>query len=173
MQIYVCLLYTSVYESASLFRVKKLVYDREENNLQKLVNTYASTVGFDSNIVMIINSNGKEVEFYLGTAGANNVDSARASAEALANNLIGNFPGSLSKYEDIALDNSPLESLLNNCTKDLYVSVSCVSGVGSPREKKDVANGNYIQGIEQMIDTMQGLSLIHIQMCIRDSFQSV
>ena len=145
-----------VYESASLFRVKKLVYDREENNLQKLVNTYASTVGFDSNIVMIINSNGKEVEFYLGTAGANNVDSARASAEALANNLIGNFPGSLSKYEDIALDNSPLESLLNNCTKDLYVSVSCVSGVGSPREKKDVANGNYIQGIEKMIDTMQG-----------------
>lgn len=145
-----------VYESASLFRVKKLVYNREENNLQKLVNTYASTVGFDSNIVMLINSDGKDVELYLGTTGAQNVDSARASAEALANNLIGNFPGSLSKYEDIALDNTPLESLLNNCTKDLYVSVSSVSGVGSPREKEDVANENYIQGIEKMIDTMQG-----------------
>lgn len=145
-----------VYESASLFRVKKLVYNREENNLQKLVNTYASTVGFDSNIVMLINSDGKDVELYLGTTGARNVDSARASAEALANNLIGNFPGSLSKYEDIALDNTPLESLLNNCTKDLYVSVSSVSGVGSPREKEDVANENYIQGIEKMIDTMQG-----------------
>lgn len=145
-----------VYEHASLFRVKKIVYDRDENNLQKLVNTYASTVGFNSSIVMIINSNGKEVELYLGTTGAFNVDSARASAEALANNLIGNFPGSLSKYEDIALDNDPLEALLNNCTKDLYTSVSSVSGVGSPREKEDVANENYIQGIEKMIDTMQG-----------------
>lgn len=93
-----------VYEHGSLFRVKKIVYDRDENNLQKLVNTYASTVGFNSSIVMIINSNGKKVELYLGTTGAINVDSARASAEALANNLIGNFPGSLSKYEDIALD---------------------------------------------------------------------
>ena len=67
-----------IYEQASLFRVKKIVYDRNENNLQKLVNTYASTAGFNSNIVMIINSNGKEVELYLGTTGANNIDSARA-----------------------------------------------------------------------------------------------
>lgn len=145
-----------VYEHAGLFRVKKIVYDRDENSLQKLVNTYASMVGFNSSIVMIINSNGKEVELYLGTMGAANVDSARASAEALANNLNGNFPGSLSQFENIALDNDSLESLLNNCTKDLYTSISSVSGVGSPREKEDVANENYIQGIEKMIDTMQG-----------------
>lgn len=145
-----------VYEHASLFRVKKIVYDRDENNLQKLVNTYASTVGFNSSIVMIINSNGKAIELYLGTMGAFNVDSARASAEALANNLMGNFPGSLERYENIALDNDMLEVLLNNCTKSLYTSVSSVSGVSSPREKEDVANENYIQGIEKMIDTMQG-----------------
>ena len=103
-----------VYEHASLFRVKKIVYDRDENNLQKLVNTYASTVGFNSSIAMIINSNGKDVELYLGTTGATNVDSARASAEALANNFIGNFPGSLGRFDDIALDNDQLEALLNN-----------------------------------------------------------
>ena len=147
-----------VYEHASLFRVKKIVYDRNENNLQKLINTYASAVGFNSNIVVIINSNGKEVELYLGTTGANNIDSARAGAEALCSSFIGNFPGSLSDFEDIVLDNQPLESLLNNCTKELYVSVSSVSGVGSPREKEDVANENYIQGIEKMIDTMQGMA---------------
>ncbi len=145
-----------LYEHASLFRVKKLVYDRNENNLQKLVNTYASTLGFHSSIVMIINSNGKEVELYLGTTGAKNIDSARAGAEALASNLIGNFPGSLSDFDEIALDNSPLEALMNSCTKDLYTSISSVSGVGAPREKDDVANENYIQGIEKMIDTMQG-----------------
>ena len=145
-----------IFEGASLFKVKKIVYDRNENNLQKLINTYASTVGFNSNIVMVFNSDGKEVELYLGTTGAQNIDSARASAEALANNFAGNFPGSLSRYDEIALDNQPLESLMNNCTKDLYVSVSSVSGVGSPREKEDVANESYIQGIEKMIDTMRG-----------------
>lgn len=145
-----------IYENASLFKVKKIVYDRNENNLQKLINTYASTVGFKSNIAMIINSNGKEAELYLGTTGAGNIDTARASAEALSSNFVGNFPGSLADFEDIVLDNQPLESLLNNCTKDLYFSVSSVSGVGSPREKEDVANENYIQGIEKMIDTMQG-----------------
>lgn len=145
-----------VYESASLFRVKKIVYDRNENNLQKLINTYASTVGFNGSIVMVINSNGKNVELYLGTTGANTIDAARASAKALANNLMGNFPGSLSAYEDIVLDNQPLEALMNDCTKNSYTNIVSVSGVGSSREKEDVANENYIQGIEKMIDTMQG-----------------
>ncbi|MCD8151279.1 MAG: DUF87 domain-containing protein [Clostridiales bacterium] len=144
-------------ESASLFRVKKIVYDRNENSLQKLINTYASVAGFNSNVVMIINSNGKEVELYLGTTGANDVSSARGSAKALCNNFVGNFPGSLGAYEDVALDSVPLGSLLNECTKDLYQSVSSVSGVGSPRVKEDVANENYIQGIEKLIDTMQGI----------------
>ena len=145
-----------IYEYASLFRIKKIVYTREESNLQKLVNTYASTAGFHSNIVMIIHSNGKEVELYLGTTGAKSVDSARASAEALSNNFIGNFPGSLSKFEDIVLDNYSLEGLMNSCNRDLYGNVSCVSGVGSPREKEDASNENFIQGMEKLIDTMQG-----------------
>ena len=148
---------TPLYEHASLFKVKKIVYDRDENSLQKLVNTYAASVGFHSSIVMILNSNGKDIELYLGTTGANEVSSARASAKALCHNFIGNFPGSLGDFASIALDNLPMESLMNQCTKDLFTSVSCVSGVGSPREKEDVANENYIQGLEKMIDTMGGI----------------
>lgn len=147
---------TPLYEYASLFQVKKIVYDKDENSLQKLVNTYSASVGFNSNIIMIINSDGKKIELYLGTAGAQNIDSARASAESLCNNFIGNFPGSLSKFDEIALDNRPLEILLSNCTKNLYTNIASVSGIGSPREKDDVENKNYIQGIEKMIDTMQG-----------------
>ena len=145
-----------IYEKASLFRVKKIVYDRNENNLQKLVNTYASAVGFNSDIVMIINSTGKEVELYLGTTGAKEITSARASANVLCNNFIGNFPGSLAEFDKIVLDNKPLESLLQQCTRDTYNSISCVSGVGSTREDNDIENDKYIQGIEKMIDTMQG-----------------
>ena len=147
----------AIYERASLFRIKKIVYDRDENNLQKLVNTYAATIGFDSSIVMVINSDGKEVELYMGTTGADEVSSARAASNALCNNLVGNFPGSLGNFDEIVLDNSQLETLLENCTKDLYGSVSVVSGVGSNRSESDVANESYVQGIEKMIDTMQGI----------------
>ena len=145
-----------LYEYASLFHVKKIVYDRDENSLQKLINTYSASVGFNSNIIMIINSDGRKIDLYLGAAGAHNVDSARAGAESLCNNLIGNFPGSLAKFDEIALDNRPLENLINSCTKDLYSNIAIVSGIGAPREKDDVENKNYIQGIEKMIDTMQG-----------------
>ena len=146
-----------VSQHTRLFRVKKIVYDRDENNLQKLINVYASMVGFDSNIVMIIDSDGREVKLYLGVTGALNTDSARISEEALYNNLKGNFPGSLGgKIDNDELENTELKSLVKNCTKDKYISVSCVSGVGSVREKDDVDNENFIQGIEKMIDTMQG-----------------
>lgn len=145
-----------LYEYASLFHVKKIVYDKDENSLQKLINTYSASVGFNSNIIMIINSDGRKIDLYLGAAGAHNVDSARAGAESLCNNLIGNFPGSLAKFDEIALDNRPLENLINSCTKDLYSNIAIVSGIGAPREKDDVENKNYIQGIEKMIDTMQG-----------------
>ena len=143
--------------TASLFRVKKLVYDRDENNLQKLVNAYSASVGFNSSIVMVINSNGKTIDLYLGTVGADNVDTARASAKALSNNLIGNFPGSLGDFEEIALNSNELEVLLDICTQSNYENISSVSGVGSPRTKDDpVDNKNFIQGIEKLMDTMQG-----------------
>lgn len=156
-------------EQASLFKVKKIVYNREENSLEKLINTYASAVGFSSDIVLIINSDGKETELYLGTSGADEITSARASANALCSNFIGNFPGSLENFDNIALDSRPLNSLMEGCTKDLYTSICSVSGVGAPREKEDVANENYIQGIEKLIDTMQGtpFSAIFIANCLQ------
>lgn len=141
-----------VTEHASLFRIKKIVYDRDENNLQKLINTYAASAGMNNSIVMIVNSDGKTVELYLGTTGANETSSARVSATALNNSFSGNFPGSVGEI----LDSDNVVSLLNNCTKPLYASVASVSGVGSVRADEDIRNEEFVQGIEKMIDAMQG-----------------
>ena len=48
------LIKSDVCKYASLFNIKRIVYDRDENTLQKLVNTYASSVGYGSGLVMII-----------------------------------------------------------------------------------------------------------------------
>lgn len=143
-------------DHASLFRVEKIVYDRNENSLQKLVNTYASTAGFGSDIIMVIHSSGREAELYLGTAGAGEITSARGSAEALRNSLAGNFPGSLRDDDELLLEGDALKILMDDCTGDRYTNISSVSGIGSPREKEDAANESYIQGMEKLIDTMQG-----------------
>lgn len=140
---------------ASLFQIKKIVYNKEENNLQKLINTYASMVGFGSNIVMILDSNAKEVSLYLGTTGGNSIDETRARAQALWKSFYGNFPGSLPADDNILLENDQLNALMAKCIQP-YTCVSSVSGVGSVREKDDVKNENFIQGIEKLIDTMQG-----------------
>lgn len=140
-------------ETASLFKVDKIVYDRNENNLQKLVNTYLSAIGFGSDLVMLINSDGDNVDLYLGTTGGANLPSSRANGKALRGNFIGNFPGSLE--EDDIVDNDELKDVVRASTKDEYISISSVSGVASLRENI-VDNEKYIQGIEKMIDTMQG-----------------
>ncbi len=148
----------SVFEQASLFKVQKIVYDIEENNLQKLVNTYASSVAYDGSIVMLINSTGYKVEIFLGTTGGKEVSSSRARTKALLNNFCGNFPGSLGNYDDVVLDNTEITTLIEKITSVDNKSISSVSGVGSSREENDIDNKKYIQGIEKLIDTMQGTS---------------
>ena len=89
------------------------------------------------------------------------VSSARGSAEVFCSSLIGNFPGSIGDCNKNMLDSDgdgfSLTKLMGECTQKSYDGVSCVSGVGSPREQEDIANENYIQGIEKLIDTMQGI----------------
>ncbi|MCM1167369.1 MAG: DUF87 domain-containing protein [Lachnospiraceae bacterium] len=147
---------SDVCKYASLFNVKRIVYDRDENTLQKLVNTYASAVGYGCGLAMIINSSNKETELYLGTIGADGISEARSSANALCQNFMGNFPGSLQAPENALLNNGPLEALLNKVTGYNYSGVSCVSGIGSMRTNEDVDNKNFCQGIEKFIDTMRG-----------------
>ena len=149
------LIKSDVCKYASLFNIKRIVYDRDENTLQKLVNTYASSVGYGSGLVMIINSERKETELYLGTIGANETSEARASAKALCRNFTGNFPGSLQDTENPLLDNGSLQALLNKITGYKYAGASCVSGVGSMRSDDDADNKSYCQGIEKFIDAMR------------------
>lgn len=142
-------------ESARVFKMDKLVYDPDENNIQKLVTTYASAAGFGSSLVMIIDSNGLKTDLYLGTCGAQRLTDVSARTKSLYKNFSGNFPGSLREYDSVLLDNEELADLLSRAVAD-DVTISCVSGVASERDENDSANAIDIQGIEKLIDTMQG-----------------
>ncbi|MBP3837040.1 MAG: DUF87 domain-containing protein, partial [Pyramidobacter sp.] len=142
-----------VRDSVSLFNITKLVYNKDENNLQKLINVYSSLVGMNSSLAMIVNSNGIKVDVYLGTVGASDIGTSRMNAEALLKTLQGNFPGTDVLNGDI-LRNDELKNVIAKNHKLEYIS--SVSGVGSMRTKNDVENVKFVQGLEKLLDTMQG-----------------
>ena len=143
-------------DQASFFRIGKLVYDSEENNLQKLTNIYSAIASIRANVGMILHSNGRSMEMYLGVCGETDRNRIRPNAEALYNYLIGNFQGSLEPYETVSLDNEDLTSLMSKCFSQGNMVISSVSGVASMRADKPEDNMNFNQGLEKLADAMRG-----------------
>ena len=138
--------------TCSLFKINKIVYDKNENILHKLLNTYSIATGINKNLVMIITSDGEDISVYLGTTGSKEISEARASSDILLNNFLGNFPGS----EGELLDNDKLINVIDLCTSPKNKYVSCFSGVASERSDNDVDNCKYVQGFEKLLDTLSG-----------------
>lgn len=141
--------------SACFFPIKRIVYDREENNLQKMANVYIGAATTKTNVVIILNHPevGKDIQIYFGVCDEDGRDSAEGKAQVLFNNLTGNFPGCQTEREDF-LTQKEANNLLENCI-DNYNSVSSVSGVASLREGSKQDNAAFFQGIEKLIDGME------------------
>ena len=141
-----------------MFRIDKIIYDADENNIQKLTNLYNMAYSQNLNLFMLLNSDGKEVELYLGICEEEKKSRLQLGIEALYNGFVGNFPGSLDKLERIQLEKSKCEEVIHRCLgiKEKK-AVSVVSGVASGRGEKISENNKFIQGIEKMIDSMKGV----------------
>ena len=138
-------------ENIRLFKINKIVYDKSENNIDKLSNVYSALGNVDASLIIIIDSDGKNNNMYLGTRLDNNgITSAK---QVIEKSFKGNFPGS----EIENLRNSQIESLIENIMKSEIrgseKSISCVSGIPS---LKDEDKDKFVQGIEKLIDAMKG-----------------
>lgn len=143
-----------------LLRIEKIIYDKSENNLQKLTNLYNMAYSQNHNILLIVNSDGKNVELLLGICDYESEGSdsrLKIGIESIYNGMLGNFPGSLDKMENVLLETQQNKEIVKKCL-DGKASVSIVSGVASLRDEKDVENDKFVQGIEKFIDSMQGIS---------------
>ena len=148
--------------SSCFFPVKKIVYDQEENNLQKLVNVYSSAYVANINIAMIIKSAVDGIEIYLGVCDepGEREEGAQPKAEVLYNSFIGNFPGSRSSFDDdiAVLDLDDTKKMMQRCFPDNYTEIAGISAVASLRSPKvgESRNENFFQGIEKVIEAMNG-----------------
>lgn len=133
-----------------LNKIEKIVYDAEENNLDKLMNIYNSVALCGGSIVNIICCDGDKVEYYIGVKSAN-INETATCQSALMGTFEGNFPGS----KMIRQEKSELSSCLNKVFKSSIGEqnrvISIVSGIPGLRNEE---SKEFVQGMEKLIDSM-------------------
>lgn len=137
-----------------LFKLNKLVLDSEEKILDKLANFYTTLGNMQTSVILILDSDGLKTDFYIGAKCLNAQDGSAAQAEEVIKRAFkGNFPGSeveiLRKRELIPI----FEKIINSNIRNNETAVSCVSGIPSLKNEDEE---NFVQGIEKLIDAMQG-----------------
>lgn len=143
--------------SVCFFPIRKIVYDREENNIEKLANVYACAAVAGVNVAMLIRAeSGKGVEIYLGTYDEQDrVNVTYPNTQLLYNSFVGNFPGSRAKSDSTILSDKDTAALINYAFPANFQAVAAVSGVASMRGRQDNSrNENFYRGIEKVIESM-------------------
>lgn len=137
-----------------LYRIENIVYSKDENNQDKLLNVYNALYSCNGSLILIIDSNGREVDFYLGTKSMEG--KVPACQAVLSKALKGNFPGTkLTSLKNPEIE-GVIENLFDTGFENVKKSVSAVSGISSFRSAKYSKNESFVQGIEKIVDAMRG-----------------
>lgn len=135
-----------------LNRVEKLVYNADENNLEKLMNVYNAVGLCGGSVINIIISDGKTVEYYIGTRSAD-VNGVATCQDTLVSAIGGNFPGSTISLKK----KSDMQTCMTRIFgEDDNKSITVVSGIPGYRNEENKENEKFVQGIERVIDSMSG-----------------
>lgn len=149
----------NIAECGKFYRLSKLVVSREENFLDKLTTVVNVASSIDCTLATIIKSDGLTVDYCFGIISKNSrgMKEAKkrrrqADADAFRGALEGNLTGSsleeigedeISRFREEVLDRE------GNC-------YSAVSGIVALRNEKDKKMDGYVQGIENLLDSLKG-----------------
>lgn len=147
----ICIVGTNI----MLTKLQRVVYDKDENILDKLTTVYNATSLYEgATIVMLLKSDGDGVEVYLGTVCKKSDDPfvPQKQINALKANFEANFPGSkLDEVSEVSERMQIVQSIFSN-----NLCVSTVSGIAALKDKDDNENTSYIQGLEKLTDSLRG-----------------
>lgn len=132
-----------------LYQVERFVYDKKENVNDKLISVYSALHELGGTAILLVRGSENGVELYLGTRSMSNT---ALCGDLLSKSVSGNFPGSSIKGKRT----SEITSLLDAYTNDNGDEVNNVSAVSVVPSMRDEDKEKFIQGIEKLIDTMQG-----------------
>lgn len=165
-----------------LIWLEELSCKKDEDIFQKLTTVYHASMSLGCNLVVMVDVEriNAPAKIYVGVRneGADKEDKKNlgTSFRTLKSGIKSNFPGT--KYKDIDAQ-KVIEEIFGNAAK--YIStVSCVA---SARDKTKTENKTFIQGIERLIDAMQGNTYTAVfiaepvsqeeQTLIREGYESI
>lgn len=126
-----------------LYKIDRVFYDESQSINGRIINVYNSLLAYDFNVLVVIVGDKFGINFYIGLGKITNENPLPAMI--LQKNLKGCFPGiTLKTVNDI-------DTIFNNINDKSCVSV--VSGI--PKTRDDAEDG-FVQGIEKLIDAMNG-----------------
>ena len=166
-------------ENVSLFRVAKIIYDKNENTQDKLTTVYSTIFSLANyGLAMLINGHKDSVDLFLGVVSRNMVAHLKDNDEldclspiekdliengkVLRNAFLGNFPGTelkpINKIKSPTIkgvDGRSKKDIISESFKDAKF-VSAVSSIPAIRNTNEAKNQEFVQGLEKLIETLRG-----------------
>lgn len=133
-------------------KINRLLYNKNEDNLEKLTTIIDSVSSANGSIATIIKSNGKKVDYYLGVINKDSRSNITTQFDILEGSLNGNFQGTVANR----LVNEDFNRLIDDifCDEEDTI-ITSVSGVSSLRNEDKKDGGEYIQGLEKFVDSVR------------------
>lgn len=161
-----------IISNVRLYHITEMVYQKGEPVTDKFTTVFNTLATYNATVFILIDSDGKETQFYLGIRNNESDDSSsKRSTVTLGNTLkqtlIGHFPGIKIENEDRKKIESLSDKLLH--TKN----VASVSVVGNNKTNKDQQNEQFVQGLEKLALAMSGYPYIGLIVAENQSAQSV
>ena len=147
----VCIVGTNI----MLAKLTRVVFDKDENVLDKLTTAYCATAMYESaTLVMLLKSDGKNIDVYLGTVCKKTDDTfvPQKQITALVRNFEANFPGS--EVKEVDDSNERMRIVQSIFEKNLCVAA--VTGVAALKQDDYTENVKYVQGLEKLADSLKG-----------------
>lgn len=139
-------------ETVWLFKLKRLIFDKESNNQEKLLNVYSALNAYGGSIVLLLISDGSQVEVYLGTKIKDT-----GCGEILEKTIQGNFYGTILENKT-----AEIESLMERVTQESngrYLgNVAAITSMAAFRDGHSIQTEDFVQGLEKLVDAMHGKS---------------
>lgn len=142
--------------NVTLYRVDLMAYDKDEYATDKFVSAFTAMTFTSNTVFLIVDGHEDHTDFYIGIKNESE-NSTSSISKTFENSLKGQFPGI--KLTDLSVipigeQNSPQHRVI----RDLKDATSVSSYVGLPSLKSDdqYTNMTYIQGVEKLVDAMQG-----------------
>ena len=148
-----------VSKCGKFYKLTKLIFSKDESFLDKLTTIVNVVTSINCSLATIIKSNGVDVEYYIGIISKNvrmdnqvHANRRLADVAAFHGALTGNLIGST--VEEVGVDETEkLRDEVFDRDNQCYASVSGIVGL---RDKEEKSIEKYVQGIENLVDSLKG-----------------